>query len=107
MNARSVSRAPFVVLALSAAIGCASGSPSNGDSGSTSGSGGSGGNGGTGKTTLSLPQFVHGAARVDTAAYVNIPLVVETAGTKPDDVEVSIGSATTKATADGDRFVAE
>jgi hypothetical protein len=55
---------------------------------------------------LSLPQFVRGAARVDTAAFPSILLVIAAEGASPDLVTVTIGGATFPAVADGGRFVA-
>jgi hypothetical protein len=58
-------------------------------------------------TTLSLPQFVHGAARVNTAAFAQIPLVIGVAGAMPDAVSVAFdGQAPSAAVADGTRFLA-
>jgi hypothetical protein len=52
-----------------------------------------GGEAGPGTTTLSLPQLVHGVARVDTTAFPKIPLVVATSGTSPAAVTVTLDGA--------------
>ncbi|HVY46823.1 MAG TPA: hypothetical protein VHB21_13140, partial [Minicystis sp.] len=75
-------------------------------SASASGSTGAGGAGGARATTLSLPQFVHGAARVDAAFAGTIPIVVAATGATPDAVDVTVGDANAEAVKDGDRFVA-
>jgi hypothetical protein len=85
--------------ALAAACG-SSGNPTQ-TGGTTSGSGGS-----PGTTTLSLPQFVHGAARVDSAAFTQIPIVIGVSGAVPDAVDVTVDGAAASAALDGDRFVA-
>ncbi|MBI5534375.1 MAG: hypothetical protein HY898_16750 [Deltaproteobacteria bacterium] len=60
-----------------------------------------------GKTTLSLPQFVRGAARVNTAAFAQIPLVIETTGAASDAVQVKVDDGQPiAAVADGTRWVA-
>lgn len=46
-----------------------------------------------GMTTLSLPQFVHGAARVDTTAFAKIPLAVAVSGAHPASVKVTVDTA--------------
>jgi hypothetical protein len=46
-----------------------------------------------GMTTLALPQFVHGAARVDTTAFPTIPIVVTATGAAPTTVQIAIDTA--------------
>lgn len=46
-----------------------------------------------GPTTLSLPQFVHGAARVDRTAFPSIPVVVATSGVTPASVSITVDMA--------------
>jgi hypothetical protein len=81
-------------------------SGSGGGGATTSGTTGGGGHGGSGATSLSLPQLVHGAARVDTAAFLQIPVVVGVSGATPDAVTVSVDGNATPAQADGGNFVA-
>lgn len=76
------------------------------DDGNTTTGSGSTGSGQMGATTLSLPQFVHGAAYVDGDLHASIPIVVSFSGTTPEGVDVSIDDAVTAAELDGDRFVA-
>jgi hypothetical protein len=61
-----------------------------------------------GATTLSLPQLVHGVARVDTSAFLTIPVVVAVAGASPTSVQVTIdtGSPVTAMSTDATHFVA-
>jgi hypothetical protein len=61
-----------------------------------------------GSTTLSLPQLVHGVARVDTSAFLSIPVVVAVAGATPPGVEVTIdtGAPVTATSSDPTHFVA-
>jgi hypothetical protein len=83
------------------------GSPAGGSggSGATSGSGGSGATGAA--PTLSLPQFVHGAAYVDTTLFPTVPIVISASGeVLLDSVSITVNDQPTKATKDGDRFVA-
>ncbi len=58
------------------------------------------------ETTLALPQFVRGAAWVDTQLQSTIPLVVEVTGPLPDSVEVLLDGVSTNATLDGGRYLA-
>ncbi|MFO0612295.1 MAG: hypothetical protein U0414_06895 [Polyangiaceae bacterium] len=93
---------PFAFALLAALVGCdddpvTTGSGSSGSSTST---------GSMGSTTLTLPQFVHGAAYVDGALNPSAPIVVAAMGTAPEAVEVSVDGVVSAATADGDRFVA-
>lgn len=77
------------------------------DDGQTATTGsGSTGSGQMGVTNLSLPQFVHAAAYVDTTLHASIPIVVTFSGAAPEGVDVSIDGAVTAAELDGDRFVA-
>jgi hypothetical protein len=83
-------------------------------SGSGAGAGGAGGEGSTssagggakGATTLTLPQFVHGAAELDQIAFPSAPIVVAFTGDAPDSLDVEIDGMTFPAARDGDRFVA-
>jgi hypothetical protein len=64
---------------------------------------------GTSATTLSFPQLVQGVARVDTAAFPSIPLVVAASGPAPASVTVSVDGSnpvTATPTSDPTRFVA-
>jgi hypothetical protein len=75
--------------------------------GGTASTGGAGTGGGTsGPTMLTLPQFVHGAAYVDTLLFPTIPVVVAFTGTAPASLEVSIDGTVTAAMPDNGRFVA-
>src|SRR5438552_16499643 len=106
--------APLAFGSLVAVASCGSGddeavaSASGPASSSATGMGGSGGSGGSGTgggpTALSLPQFVHGAAYVDTLGFTSIPVVVGVSGSLPDGVDVSVDGAVTAAQLDGDRF---
>jgi hypothetical protein len=83
------------------------GSAQGGAGGHAGGTGGHAGGAGGAATTLSFPQLVHGAARVDTAAFASIPLVVGVTGATPDGVNVAVdGAMATPAVADGEQFVA-
>jgi hypothetical protein len=84
------------------ASACGSGNPVQ-TGGTTSGSGGAGGHG---TVTLSLPQLVHGTARVDTTAFSQIPIVVGVRGAMPDAVDVTVDGAATPAQMGSDGFVA-
>jgi len=94
-----------------AACGASNQTPQSGDA-STSADGATTEGGTTevgeaGVTVLSLPQFVHGAARVDTAAFPKISLVVAASGPAPASVQVSVDGATPlPATSSGSDFVA-
>ncbi len=80
---------------------------SSSTSGSTSASSSSSGAGG-GASTLSLPQFVHGAAYVDALQYTStVPLVVAYTGSTPDAVDVTVDGAAVTAMADTNRFIAD
>lgn len=61
-----------------------------------------------GMTALALPQFVHGAAYVDTLAFQTIPIVVVASGAVPSTVQIAVdGAAAVTATAtDATHFVA-
>ncbi|HEX8791301.1 MAG TPA: hypothetical protein VF765_10165 [Polyangiaceae bacterium] len=93
---------------LSALAGCGSsgsGNPAAPSDGGTDGAGPDGGPtdsgmheagsdaGEAGTATLSLPQFVHGAARVDTTAFAKIPLVVAVSGAQPSSVTITVDTA--------------
>ncbi len=95
---------PYLVLGLVvsgvavAAAACGSSGKGNGagpsDAGAgETGAGDAGGGGEAGGTTLSFPQLVHGVARVDTAAFQTIPLVVATSGATPATVSVTLDGA--------------
>jgi hypothetical protein len=88
--------------------GTATSSASSSSAGGSGGSGGSTGHGGGSSTALSLPQFVHGAARVDVEAFPQIPLVVGVSGAMPDSVDVKVDGASIPMPAqkDVDRFIA-
>lgn len=94
--------------ALLAVAAC--GGAGKGQTGTTTGSGGMGGcspEGAGPTTTLSLPQFVHGAAYVDTLGFPQIPIVVGVGGSPPAGVDVNVDGTTVHAVADGSgRFVA-
>jgi len=62
-----------------------------------------------GATTLSLPQLVHGVARVDTSAFLTIPVVVAVAGASASGVQVTVDSnaPVTATSTDATHFVAE
>lgn len=78
------------------------------DDHTTSGSGSTGASTGTGQsgTTLSLPQFVHGAAYADARLSASIPVVIAVTGAQPDSVDVTVDGAAVGTEQDADRFVA-
>src|SRR5262245_25404374 len=80
------------------AVGCGSGSDTHASSGT------SGGHGPPGDGALALPQFVHGAARVDTAAFPSIPIVVTAEGEAPASVTVTVDGAAVDTVKEGERF---
>jgi hypothetical protein len=82
-------------------------SSTTGSGGAHGGAGGTAGAGGAGSATLSLPQFVHGAAYVDTQMFTSIPVVVAVSGDVPAGVDVSIDGTVTPAVQEGDHFVAD
>src|SRR4051794_31035908 len=98
----SLPRHALCWLSLAAVASACGSTDPTGVSGSTTGSGGHG----AGAAGLSLPQFVHGAARVDTSAFPQIPVVIAVSGATPDSVVLTVDGAPTTAALDGDRFVA-
>src|SRR5438067_1747800 len=99
----SLSRLARAACCVSLAVAAACGSTNpTGVTGASSGSGGHG----AGAAALALPQFVHGAARVDTSAFAQIPVVIAVSSAMPDTVELTVDGAPTAAVKDGDRFVA-
>jgi len=79
-------------LALAGLVGCGTGG--KGAAGSDAGVDVAAPNAGEGGvTTLSLPQLVHGVARVDTSAFAKIPVVVAVTGGVPSTVQVSVDTA--------------
>lgn len=87
-----------------AASACGSngnGPAQGGDAGATGDAGGGGpdggGGGGDGGAALgvSLPQFVHGAARVDTTAFPSIPVVIHVTGGTATGAQLKIDGTTT------------
>jgi hypothetical protein len=99
-----------LVAAIAAGSSCGSSAPTETTGTSTTAEGGAGpgggGAGGFATASLSLPQLVRGAARVDTDAFPTIPLVVAVSGAMPEAVEVSVDGATIAAEKEADRFVA-
>jgi hypothetical protein len=82
-------------------------SSTSASSSSGMGTGGTGGaDGGIGATTITLPQFVHGAAYVDVSLYSTIPIVVGVGGMAPDSVDVNIEGTDIAATKDTNGWVA-
>src|SRR5437667_12699431 len=58
-------------------------------------------------SSIVLPQFIHGAARVNTVSFGSIPIVVQITGEIPDTVEVALdGASPSSAIAEAGRFVA-
>jgi hypothetical protein len=109
----------LVAAAVSAAAACGSASKQSasatGSGGSTSSSGSissgssssSSGAGGGAPSPLTLPQFVHGAAYVDTIQYpASVPLVIAYTGATPDSVDVTVDGVAVTATPDTGRFIA-
>ncbi len=78
----------------------------DGATSATTSAGATTGSGGGMAAAVALPQFVHGAARVDTAAFAKIPIVVELKGVNADAVDVRVDDKPTAATSDGARFIA-
>jgi hypothetical protein len=60
---------------------------------------------GGGSTPLALPQFVHDAARIDSALNPSAPIVISSSGS-PETVEVDVDGTITEAALDGVRYVA-
>jgi hypothetical protein len=96
------------LLVLSCMTGACGGSNASPPRGAAGGSGGADASGvDAGAAVLRLPQFVHGAARVDTLAFATVPLVVEVNGATPDAVTLAFdGAAPIAASLDNGRWVA-
>ena len=89
--------------ALVCAVACGSTESARSSSSTTS----SGAGGASSAVSLTLPQFVHGAAYLDRLAFPNAPLVIAFDGRAPDAVSVALdGAAPIRGVKEGDRFVA-
>src|SRR5262245_52840323 len=87
-------------------VGCGdNGKTSAGSGGAGAGGSGGAGGGGAGSTTLSLPQFVHGKAYLDTSAFGVAEIVVDASGAVPDEVDYQVGPIEGKAVKSGASFL--
>lgn len=112
MTSASLRGIAYLIGAVALSASCGSGAPSDpkttasGGSGGETGRGGDGGHGGSAAATLSFPQLVHGAVRVDTDAFATIPIIVTAGGALPDAIELRVDDVAVPAEKEADRFVA-